>query len=788
MLQNWRIALRSIAKRPAMAFAIVLTLTLSIGANSAIFSAIDTVLLKPLPFRDPERLVAVFETQSQRNRQGPVALVRLNEWAAQTTAFEGFAGSYTENVTDTTGSQPERLAAVRTSGRFFSLLGVSAAIGRTPAEGEHGAGSPNVVVLSDGVWRQRFNADPSIVGRSLILAGGPRTVIGVMPASFRYPTATVEAWVPEQLPANFPRDSRFFISFARLKSDRTLEQAQQDLAAVQARLGQQFPKTDKDWSTAIVPLKEEQVGGVRRSLWLLFGAVVLVLVTACGNIALLMLADAARREHDVVMQCALGASRRTIVSQRLREGAIVAFTGAVGGLVVADWGIDGLRAMAAGLPRSADLGVDVRLAAFTLTVGVLTTLVFALVPAILATRPKSVSRAGHGLRGQVTGHKRVQTAVMIAQIALAIVLLVGSGLLIRSFSRLQHVSLGFDPNNVLTFRISASWSERPSAVTVRQSRTLQRLVQVPGVVAAAVSNIIPATADAEYAAAQFQIVGRPADANNLTISRSVSADYFRTVGIPVEQGSTCRDDPGAEASGEVVVNRAFADTYFPGEHPIGRSFVRQTPNVIVGVVANARERSLTEEAQPVRYVCGLMPFYPDPYYLVRVDPSRPASMMAIRAAVNEIEPERAIYTAMTLRAALSEVSSESTMTTLLLSLFAGMALLLVAVGLYGILAQFVAERRREIGVRIALGARPAQVLSQVVRRSAAVTIAGIVLGLMIALSSAHVMSALVFGVSAHDPLTFILAPLILAAISAVATILPARRAARVDPLVALRYE
>jgi len=314
------------------------------------------------------------------------------------------------------------------------------------------------------------------------------------------------------------------------------------------------------------------------------------------------------------------------------------------------------------------------------------------------------------------------------------------------------------------------------------------LLEMPGVVAAAVSNINPGTADAEYAPAEFQIVGRPADANNLMISRSVSADYFRTVGIPVEQGSTCRDDPRAEASGEMVVNRAFADTYFAGENPLGHSFVRQTPNLIVGVVANARERSLTEEAQPVRYVCGLMPFYPDPYYLVRIDPSRPASMTAIRAAVNEIEPQRAIYTAMTLRAALSEVSSQSRMTTLLLSLFAGMALLLVTIGLYGLLAQFVIERRREIGLRMALGARPAQVLSQVVRQSAAVTIAGVALGLIIAFSSARVMGALVFGVSPHDPLTFVVAPLILAAISTVATILPARRAARVDPLVALRYE
>jgi predicted permease len=455
---------------------------------------------------------------------------------------------------------------------------------------------------------------------------------------------------------------------------------------------------------------------------------------------------------------------------------------------VAQWGIDALRAMATELPRSADLGIDVRLIAFTLAVGVLTTLVFAWIPAILTTRTKSVSLAGHGLRGQLTGHKHVQAAVMIAQIALAIVLLVGAGLLIRGFSQLQHVSPGFDPDNVLAFRISASWSERPNAVTARQSRTLQRLLEVPGVTAAAISNIIAATADVEYAPAQFQIVGRPADANDITISRSVSADYFRTMGITVELGRTCRDDPRAEASGEMIVNRAFADTYFPGDNPTGHSFVRQTPNVIVGVVANARERNLTEDAQPVRYVCGLMPFYPDPYYLVRVDESRPAGMAAIRAAVKEIEPQRAVYSSAAVSTALSEASSQSRMTTLLLSLFAGMALLLVTIGLYGLLAQFVIERRREIGVRMALGARPTQVLSHVVRHSAAVTLGGVVLGLILALSSARVMSALVFGVSPHDVVTFVVAPLILVAISTAATILPARRAARVDPLVALRYE
>jgi predicted permease len=799
MLHHLRAAWRSLARRRGLSAAVVLTLALGIGANSAIFSVIDAVLLKPLPYSQADRLVAVYEANAeQKQRTSLVAPGRLEEWNAQSQTLAGLAGSYFENMTDTTGAMPERVEAMRTSPRFFSVMGTPAALGRTPAPEEERLGGPRVVVVSHAFWRARLNADPAAVGRSLTLAGVPRAIIGVMPGSFRFPTATTQVWVPAQTPPSLlqARQARFYHAVARLKPGVSVTAAEQDLIAVQARLAEQYPETDRGWSATVASLKEEKIGGVRRSLWLLFGAVLLVLLAACANVACLLLADATRREQEVAVRFALGADRPTVVRQLLREGLVLSACGSAVGLLLARGVISFLRAFATQLPRVQELALDWRLVAFSFALSILTTLAFALAPALRATRRDVAERLARAGRGSSGGRHHVQRALVTAQVSLAIVLLVGAGLLVRSFARLQDVSPGFAADDVLTFRISAAWSEKPDAVALRQLRTLERLRGIPGVVSASMTTWLPAASD--WPPAEWEIDGRmnTAAERPFGVARQVSADYFRTLQVPVLEGESCRDDPRPEAPKTLIVSHAFASRYFPaGSSALGHSLsspearrAQREARLIGGVVGDVREQSLMKDPAPAVYSCGLMPYWPDPFYLVRSDPARPASFSAIREAIREIEPGRAVYASALLKDTLAESIAQPRLYTMLLGAFAATALLLAFVGLYGMLAQFVSERRREIGVRMALGARPAQVLSSVVGHAAAVIGAGVAVGLALALGASRLMASLVFGISARDPLTFAVVPLLLATIAVGAAIVPARRAVRVDPVEALRAE
>lgn len=788
-----RTAIRGLRRRRGVAATVVLTLAVGIGANSAVFSAVDAVLLKPLPYPDADRLVAVYElNQGLKQARQLVAPGRLEEWHAANRSFVGLAGSYFENVTDTTGATPVRVEAMRTSARFFSVLGVGAALGRTLTPEEERPGGPSVVVLSDAFWRARFNGDPAAIGQRLRLSGASRTIVGVMPPSFRYPTATTEAWIPAQLPPSLmnARRARFLRAIGRLKPGVGIEQAQDDLTAVQARLGEQYPATDKGWGASLAALKEEQIGGVRRSVWLLFGAVALVLMAACGNVACLLLAEATRREHEVAVRVALGASRAAVVRQLLAEGLAMAIAGATLGLTIAWWGVAWLRQQAVELPRIQDVTVDARLVAFTALVGILTTLAFALVPAIQTSNADpggTLTRGGRALAG---GRQRLQRVLVAAQMALAIVLLVGAGLLIRSFARLQQVSPGFDPEHVLTFRISASWNEAPAAVVGRQARTLDRLQRILGVESAAISQTMPAGAD--FPPGEFHIVGSDTETKTFADGRAVSAGYFKALRIPMLQGDTCNAAP-APVTSQVLVTRAFADRFFPGESAIGHALT--SPGFppghqfdIVGVVGDVHEKGPGKAADPLIYWCGFSGFWPDPFYVVRLAENHGASLADIRAALLEIEPARALYSVRPLTESLSKALTERRLSTILLALFAATTVLLAAIGLYGVLSQLVAARRREIGVRMALGARAVHVLASVGGQAAAVVAGGIVVGLAGAFALARFMTTVVFGISAHDPLTFVVVPLVLVVVAGTAALIPAARAAAIDPMHALRDE
>jgi len=789
-----RAALRPLARRPGLSATIILTLALAIGANSAIFSAVDAVLLQPLPFPSADRLVAVYErNRALRQATQLVAPGRLEEWNARNHTFDGLAAMYFENMTDTTGALPERVAAMRTSPRFFAVLGAAPALGRTPTPEEERFGGPPVAVVSDAFWRDRLNGDPSAAGRKLILGGVIYTIIGVMPAAFRYPTERTEVWLPTRAPASFlqVRTARLYTAFGRMKPGVTIDEAQADLDGVQARLGEEFPQTDRGWGSALVPMKEEQIGGVRRSLWLLLGAVALVLLAACGNVACLMLADAVRREQEIAIRFVLGAHRRTVVGQLLVEGVVLAVIGAAAGLLIAYGGIAALRAAAAELPRIADVRLDLRLVILTFAGGVATTLLFALAPALQATRHDGVDALARGGRGCVGGRQRVQRVLVAGQIALAIVLLVGAALLIRSFERMQHISPGFDPEHVLTFRMSAQWSERADAVVQRQARTIVRLNALPGVESSAFSQLVPG--GLTIPPGEFQIAGRDRSEKTFAIGRSVSAGYFRTLHIPILAGGTCSSDPSTPPFSKVLVTRAFADRFFPSESPIGHvmTWSGMPPDLrgeIVGVVGDVTENGLLSGAPPIVYWCTYNPYWPDPYFLVRTASSHPASMADIRAALREIEPQRAVYAVRPLNELVAASIAQRRVNTILLTLFASTALLLAAMGLYGVLSQLVASRTREIGVRMALGARTGQILALVARQAAAVTALGIAAGLAGGFALARLMGTLVFGISTRDPLTFVAVLIVLACVAAATAYVPARRAARLDPVDALRIE
>ena len=791
-MREWRAALRSLSRRRGLSATIVVTLALGIGANSAIFSAVDAVLLKPLPYPEPDRLVRLYELNLSRpGATQLVAPTRIEAWHEANRTLDGIAGSYFENLTETVGSVPERVEAMRTSPRFFAVLGVPPALGRWPTLEEEQAGGPKVVVLSDAVWRSRFNADPAVIGRTWRIGGGTPTIIAVMPPKMRYPTAATQAWLPVQAPQRLleARQARFYTAFARLKPGVTLEQARDDLDAIQSRLGEQYPETDKGWGASLVPLKEEQVAGVRRSLWILLAAVGLVLFAACGNVACLLLADATRREHEMAVRLAIGAQRRQIVKQLLVEGSVLAAMGAAAGLFVAYWATRALATMTTVLPVDNDLRIDGRLVVFTLALGVLSTVLFALAPALQAAGRRPADALARGGRAQAGGRHLLQRCLVGVQVGLALVLLVGAGLLMRSFARLQAIDPGLVAENVVTFRMTASWSERLEAVEQRQARTVARLEEIPGVRAAAFTQLLPI--DGDYPPQEFFITGRDPGEKTFAHGRMVSAGYFRTLGIPMLEGGTCDAMPTRPSRMKAIVSESFVKRFFANDTALGRhlrtvSMPAGETMEIVGIVRDVRERGITKAPEPILYHCGFNGYWPDMFYMASLDPSRPAGIPALRAALGEIEPSRAMYSIRPLTEVIRESMAQARFNTTLLALFAATALGLAAMGLYGVLSQLVAARRREIGVRLALGAAPARIVRSVAAQAATVTAAGIVAGLLAAAAAARFMSALVYDVPTHDPLTFALVPALLAIVAAVAALIPARRAARVDPVETLR--
>jgi putative ABC transport system permease protein len=793
-LRDFRYALRVLARRPGFAATIVLTLALGIGASSTIFSLVDTVLIRPLPYLNSERLVAIQEARSgDLHSRTPVSPGRLEDWQRLSSAFEALAGSYTDTLTDTTGAAPERLSGAFVSPRFFSVLATPPELGRVFTPEEERFGGPLAIVISDGFWRRRFSADPGVLGRSLVLEERDYVIVGVMPQTFQYPAPATEIWAPRQANPELLkiREARFYNGIGRLKEGVTLEQALADLAGVQALLGEQYPKTDAGWSVVLEPLNERLVGSVRLALWLLLGSVSLLLLIACANVACLLLARLNSRSAEIATRCSLGAGRAAIARQLFTEGLAYALVGGLLGMAAAFAGIDVLRKQLPGIPRIAELAVDARMLALVAGVSILAAVLFSLAPILQTFRRDLRSALTQGGRSMVGSRQRLPRVLVSAQLALATVLLIGAGLFLRSLLRLQEAPLGFRPDSVLTLRVGASYNERPDAAVQRHQRILDTLSALPGVTAVSMSTGLPGVN--QTWPREFAIEGEPSPDGTLRFAtwRIVTAGYFQTVGIPLLEGRTCRMDTDPKRSFEILVNRSFADRYFPRRDAIGRAISGgpggEGARDIVGVVADAREDGHGKEPQPLIYSCGFLRFWPDSDFLIQT--RNPLALAgAAQETVRKIEPSRPVYSVRPLTDALQGALSQTRFRTLLVSLFSMMALTLAAIGLYGVMAYMVSQRTREIGIRVALGARPGQIVGEIMRSGGVLVLAGTAVGIALAAAASRMLSTLLYGVRPSDITSYLSATAVLLGVALLACLIPGRRATSIDPTQALREQ
>jgi putative ABC transport system permease protein len=792
VLRNLKYSVRSLAKTPGFTATVVLTLALGIGANSAVFSAIYAILLRPLPFPNGDQLVSLGQSHP-KIKQPFIAPIRLEDWNRLSSAMQSVTGYYSEDTSETTGELPEKLKRAWVAPRFLQTLGVSPAIGRDFSPQEERFGGPNSILISDRLWRRRFAADPSVIGKTLRLPRVPATIIGVMPASFRFPNTDVDIWAVSAPDAPFAqsRELTWFTGIGRMKPAVTLAEARANMATVQASLAKQFPKPDAEISANVEPLKEATVHGIRRSLWILFGAVSLLLLIACTNIVALLLSRAAARRQETAVRFSLGASRASVAAQMFTEVLVLAVMGAALGLGLAGAASRVFHALANALPRIEEVGLNWAILLYSLITAVVVTMLCGMLPAIRGTRRDLGSSLAQGSRTQVAGHNRVQFALVGVQVALAVTLLAGAGLLLRSFQELGRVSPGFDPQHVLTFHISSSWGETADfkGAKQRMNRILDGLRALPGVETAAVAFSLPGV-PGQYQV-EFKTSEGRADTEPKIIaeSRGVTPEYFATLRIPLVAGEMCRDEQNNPAA---MVNQTFASEYFNGTGVIGKHLgqpgnIYIAPSVIRGIVGDARETGLERVPPPTLYWCSGA-LQPGTYFLVRTHGEPGALVSAVRRKLREMEPQRSVYDLMPLTAHISDGYAENRLRTVLLSFFAITAIALAGIGLYGTLSYLVSIRQREVALRLALGAMRGQVVRLFLNQGLLVSVLGCLAGLTLTAFCTRLLAGMLFGVSSHDAATLAAVVILVILISGAASLVPAIRAARLEPMQALREE
>jgi putative ABC transport system permease protein len=793
-LCNLKSAFRFIRKSPSFSIAVILTLALVIGANSAVFSAIDAILLRALTFPNGDQLMVISQVNPKlKSPSSFVAPVRVEDWNRMNSTFQAITGYYADDASESSGPLPEKVTWGLVAPRFLQVWGVAPALGRDFSPEEERYGGPSAVLISDRYWRQRFGANPDILGKKLRIGGIAPEVIAVMPASFLFPIRDVDVWSPVQLGAPYTesRDDTWYRVVGRIKADVSVTQAQADLATVQAQLGKAFPKSDGDLAVSIEPLKEATVGGVRKSLWILFGSVTLLLLIACTNIVALLLARAAQRQHEISVRFSIGASRGAIVAQLLTEAFVLALSGAVLGLIVARGAADVFGALAGNLPRVDEIRLDARVVLYSLASSVVVTLLCGLFPAIRGTRGGLSGSLAQASRTQVSGRNPLQWLLVGVQVALAVTLLAGAGLLLRSFQALGRVSPGFESSHILTLHISASWGETADMQGLMQriDRILETLRSIPGVEATATSGTLPGVPNEYQTELQLLEGEQNPERKIVAESRFVSPGYFDTMKIPLLSGETCREDLH---SINILVNRSFVNAYLtggaaPGRHlkSLGSSFLPQ--GEIKGIVGDARESGMNHEPGPTVYWCISSPD-PDPHYLVRTSGAPMTMAQTLREKIHEIEPSRSVFDITPLAEHLDDAFAENRLRTVLLAFFAGTAVALACVGLYGTLNYSVSVRRREVGLRLALGAERGQILKRFLLEGLGVSLVGCVAGWGLATAFGRTLSGMLYGVSPTDGVTLAGVVSLVLIVAGLASLVPAVRASRVEPMQVLREE
>jgi putative ABC transport system permease protein len=808
LIKDIRYGARNLLKHPGFTAIVIGTLMLGIGASTAIFSVVNTVILRPLPYPQADR-IAVIQELNREGKRVQVTPANFLDWRAQNTVFQHLAAILTRNANLALADQAERLDVAVASANFFSVFGIEAQYGRLFIPADEQAGHVPVVVIGNALWQKRFGGDPELVGKPITLDGQSYTVIGIAPAGFQYPDKT-EAWLPplrlapaanERMDVTQVRGFGFLSTVALLKPGVSLDQAASEMETITARLRQQYPDTNNRRFNRVVSLHTHLVGDTSGMLLLLFGSVTFVLLIACANVANLLLASAASRQKEMAIRTAMGASRWRVMRQLLTESTMLALAGGALGLVLAVWGVTlMIKLLPADFPRVAEINIDWRVLGFTLLASVITGILFGLAPALQISKgdvQETLKESGRGTAGSVM-RSRLRHLLIVGEVALSVVLLAGAGLLFRSFLELQSVQTGFTAQQVLTLRLTPSGTTYKSDADYISfhSEVLKRIGSIPGVQAVGVINTLPLS---KGPTAGFRIDGRPLltpDKWPGANYRSVSPDYFRAMNIPVAQGRAFTERDNASAPLSMIVNQALARRDFQNESPVGKRISlggtdRNGQPVwfeIVGVANDVRSLELKEEAAPEFYVSTLQDPFAGMSLVIRTTVEPAGVLAAVRHSVLEVDKSAPVSEVKTMEHIVDDAVMQPRFNLVLLGFFGGIALLLSAAGIYGVTAYGVTQRTHELGIRLALGAQVGDVLKMILGQGMLLVALGLGIGLAGSFALTRLLKNLLFGVSATDPMTFVAITVVLGLVALLACYVPARRATKVDPMEALRYE
>jgi len=797
LLQDLRYGLRMLAKNPGFTAVAVLTLALGIGANTAIFSVVNTVLLRALPYRDTGRLVMVFWSNTAWGQDRiPLCVADFDDWKASNHAFDQPTVFGTNRYTYTGGQEPQQISGAGVSPDFFSALGVEPVLGRNFLPEEERPGGRLAVIVSHDFWIHNLGGNAEAIGRNITLNHQSYTVVGVMPGSFQFPAESVKLWEPLRLEPPARRGPYFLRGLARLRPGVSLQQARTDMAAVNRRIREETHANDTGGEFNVLPLRTYLVGDVQPTLLVLMAAVGFLLLIAVANLANLMLVKAIGRQREIAVRAALGAGRLRVIRQLLTEGLVLTALGVALGLLLAYKGVNLLVAISpADVPRLDEVSIDGRVLGFTLLVSIVSSLFFSLAPALRVSKfnLNDALKEGGG-RGAAHGHGRFRGALIVAEVGLALILLIGATLMVTSFMRLQQVNAGFDPQNLLTAEISMPYFRYSDPVRVSgfYHQLLERLEALPGVRSAAVASGLPP--DLMQLQDTFTIEGHPippGQTDPLSDFLFVSGDFFRTLAVPMLQGRTFRDADRQGAPLVVIINQTLARRFFPNENPVGRRLKQNRDNPwmeVVGVVGDVRYGGLGTQGFPALYVPYLQHGWPGAYLVVRATQDPLALELSVRKAVWSLDKELPVTETKTAEQRMRESVAEPRFRALLIGAFAFLALSLATVGIYGVISYSTTQRTREVGIRIALGAAGPDVMRLVLGQALLLSLAGIAAGLVGALALTRYLAGMLYDIRPTNPLVFAGVSFFLVAISLLASLIPARRATKVDPMVALRYE